>query len=124
MSRAALILTAGLALAVPGVAAASGGSATGTPTTTVPAAVDAAVPATTTTVAGAAVTTTVPATTVPRGGAASGSVAKPEPAEGWSVQRLATLTLLGIVALAAAGYAFGRIRSTPPVHPDLARHPD
>ena len=64
------------------------------------------------------------ATTVPRGGAAAGSVAKPEPAEGWSIQRLVTLTALGIVALAAVGYAVGRIRSTPPVHPDLVRHPE
>ena len=87
-----------------------------TPTTTVVA--DPA--ATSTTVAGAAAPTTVAATTtVPRGGATAGSVAKPEAAEGWSIQRLVTLTALGIVALAAAGYAFGKFRSTPPIHPDL-----
>ena len=121
MPRAAAILTAGLALAVASVVAAGSGSVTGAPTTTVPTTTTvAAAPASTTTVAGAAAPTTVVATTtVPRGGATAGSVAKPEAAEGWSIQRLVTLTALGVVALAAAGYAFGKFRSTPPIHPDL-----
>jgi hypothetical protein len=124
MPRAVAILTAGLALAVAAVlGAAGGGTVSGAPTTTVPATTTTVAgdpAATSTTVAAAAPSTTVVATTtVPRGGATAGSVAKPEPAEGWSIQRLVTLTALGIVALAAAGYIFGRFRSTPPIHPDL-----
>jgi hypothetical protein len=119
-----VILTAGLALAVASVVAAAGsGTVSGAPTTTVPATTTTVAgdpAATTTTVAGAATSTTVVATTtVPRGGATSGSVAKPEAAEGWSIERLITVTALGIVALAAAGYILGKIRSTPPIHPDL-----
>jgi hypothetical protein len=118
--RAALTLIVGLTLAVTCLVAAGGepvGRSVGAsaPTTTV-----AAAPPSTAIAAGDASSTTVLATTtVPRGGAAQGSIAKPEPAEGWSIERLVTLTALAIVALAAAGYAFGRFRSSPPIHPDL-----
>jgi hypothetical protein len=57
-------------------------------------------------------------TTVPRGSALAGSVAKPQ-SEEWSVRRMVTLTVLGVVALVGAGFVYGRIRSTPPRHPDL-----
>jgi hypothetical protein len=33
-------------------------------------------------------------------------------------------TALVIIALAAAGYVYGKVRSAPPRHPDLARQPD
>ena len=123
MRRAAAILTAGLALVVMAVVATGSGSVTGAPTVAPTTTVAADPAATSTTVLGAAAPTTVAATTtVPRGGATSGSVAKPEGAEGWSIERLVTLTALGIVALAAAGYAFGKFRSTPPIHPDLMRN--
>jgi hypothetical protein len=108
-------LIAALAFVVAaGMGTASGALGSSAPTTTVAA-------APTTTVLGATTTSTtvLVTTTVPRGGAAEGSTAKPEPAEGWSIERIVTLTALGIVALAAAGYAFGKIRSTPPIHPDL-----
>jgi hypothetical protein len=69
-----------------------------------------------------AVPTTVasPVSTVPRGGAASTNLVKPEDEE-WSLRRVLTTTGLTIVALAAIGFVYGRIRSTPPRHPDLAR---
>ena len=57
-----------------------------------------------------------------RGGAVDGSVAKPR-SETWSPRRIATLTGLAIIALAAAGYAYGKLRSAPPRHPDLAPRP-
>jgi hypothetical protein len=127
--RAALIVTAGLTLSVACLVGAAGGSASGVlgavapPTSTT--VVAAAPPTTAAVLSGGAVPTTVLATTtVPRGGAAEGSIAKPEAAEGWSIERIVTLTALGIVALAAAGYAFGRIRSSPPIHPDLMRNSD
>jgi hypothetical protein len=57
-----------------------------------------------------------------RGGATEGSVAKPT-SESWSPRRIATITALGVIALAALGYAYGKLRSAPPRHPDLARRP-
>ena len=57
-----------------------------------------------------------------RGGAADGSVAKPR-SETWSPRRIATMTALAVIALAAAGYAYGKLRSAPPRHPDLAPRP-
>jgi hypothetical protein len=73
--------------------------------------------------------TTLPATSVAtpppagsRGGATEGSVVKPSD-ETWSPRRIATMTALAIVALAAAGYAYGKMRSAPPRHPDLAPRP-
>ena len=41
--------------------------------------------------------------------------------ETWSPRRIATMTALAVVALAAIGYAYGKLRSAPPRHPDLAR---
>ena len=52
----------------------------------------------------------------------TGSVAKPEH-ETWSPRRIAVTTLLAVIALAAAGYAYGKLRSAPPRHPDLVRRP-
>ena len=76
-----------------------------------------------TVVTSSAPTTDAPPTAVRRGGTASGSIAKPED-EQWSVRRMVTTVGLCVVALAAAGYAYGRIRSTPPRHPGLVRSPD
>ena len=87
-----------------------------TPTTTI-----APGGATTTTVAAVPTTTTAPIA-VRRGGAEAGSIAKPED-EQWSVRQMVTTTALGIIALAASGYAYGRIRSAPPRHPDLVHEP-
>ena len=121
MSRAprAVILTVGIGLATLGGAT----TVAATPPTTPPA----SPPATPTTVTPAKATT--PATTaapVPpagtRGGATDGSVAKPR-RETWSPRRIATMTALAVIALAAAGYAYGKLRSAPPRHPDLARRP-
>jgi peptidoglycan/LPS O-acetylase OafA/YrhL len=69
-----------------------------------------------------AVTTTTVAAAGARGGATAG-VAKPTN-ETWTLRRIVTLTALGIIALSAAGYAYGRLRSAPPRHPDLVRDPD
>jgi len=89
-------------------------------------------PAVTTTTVAAAAATTVPASDAAtstsvapagaRGGATAG-VAKPTN-ETWTLRRIVTLTALGIIALSAAGYAYGRLRSAPPRHPDLVRDPD
>ncbi len=69
------------------------------------------------------VATTVPATVPPagsRGGATEGSVVKPTH-ETWTVERIVVTTGLAVVALAALGYVYGKLRSVPPKHPDLGR---
>ncbi len=92
------------------------------PPTTTPGVPATAVPA-------VAVPTTLPATatTVPpagtRGGSAAGGVAKPTH-ETWSPRRIAVTTILAVIALAAAGYVYGKFRSAPPRHPDLVRQPE
>ena len=58
----------------------------------------------------------------PGAGPTEGSVAKPT-SETWTPRRIATITGLAVVALAALGYAYGKLRSAPPRHPDLARRP-
>ena len=128
-ARAAVIVAAALAVVVLGALGARPVATVGargvTPTTTtVPAA-----PSTTTTTVAVPTTTTVAVPTtstapiaVRRGGAEAGSIAKPE-REQWSVREMATTALLCVVALAAAGYAYGRIRSVPPRHPDLVHEP-
>ncbi|MET0143847.1 MAG: hypothetical protein ABW328_03550 [Ilumatobacteraceae bacterium] len=65
------------------------------------------------------VPTTVAGIVATRGGSAAGSVAKPNDA-GWSVQQLATTTAIGVAVLAVLGFVYGRVRSAPPRHPDLA----
>jgi len=126
-ARAAVILATGLSIAVLGSisegagAEASGAApptsvATAPPGTTPPSSVVAASP-------GSTPTTVATITAVRRGGAAAGSVAKPED-EQWSVRRMITTTALCVLALAVAGYGYGRIRSTPPRHPDLVRSPE
>jgi hypothetical protein len=65
------------------------------------------------------VPTTVPLPAGSRGGADAGSVVKPKH-ETWSVQRIVITTALSVIALAAIGYVYGRLRSVPPRHPDLA----
>jgi hypothetical protein len=77
-----------------------------------------------TSVAAAAV---APATTLPpagsRGGADEGSVVKPSH-ESWGVQQIIVTTALVVIALAAIGYVYGKVRSAPPKHPDLSRQPE
>jgi hypothetical protein len=115
----ALILSVGLAVAAAGAGDAAPAGAS-PPTPPPVASTPAAVPAT------AVPTTAVPVVTAPpagtRGGAVDGSVAKPR-RESWSPRRIATMTALVVVALAAAGYAYGKLRSAPPRHPDLVRRP-
>jgi len=119
MSRAprALILTAGIGLATLGGATA--GAAT--PPTSPPAAPPAAATTLPTSIPPASTAAPVPPAGT-RGGATEGSVAKPR-RETWSPRRIATMTALAVIALAAAGYAYGKLRSAPPRHPDLARRP-
>ncbi len=100
-----------------GIALASAGSAAATTPPTPPPAAASTVPATATSTS---VATPPPAGS--RGGATEGSVVKPSD-ETWSPRRIATMTALAIVALAAAGYAYGKLRSAPPRHPDLTRRP-
>jgi hypothetical protein len=73
------------------------------------------------------VTSEAPAPAVPpagaRGNALQGATAKPRH-ETWTARRLATITAFAIVVLASSGYAYGRLRSAPPRHPDLAPSPD
>lgn len=75
-----------------------------------------------------ATATTSPTTAAPpppagsRGGATEGSVVKPSN-DTWTPRRIATMTALAVVALAAAGYAYGKLRSAPPRHPDLEPRP-
>ena len=125
-ARAAVILATGLSIAVLG--SMSDGAGAGplgatpptsvvAPPTTPPAAV---VPAT---VVGTPATTVAPIAAVRRGGAAAGSIAKPED-EQWSVRRMITTTALCVLALSVLGYGYGRVRSTPPRHPDLVRSPE
>jgi len=122
--RAALLLVVGtLAIAFGCLLGASPTSATTPPTTPPVSAVPAAAPAST--VTGEVVPTTIPVTVPPpagsRGGADAGSVVKPKH-ETWSVQRIVVTTALTVVALAAIGYVYGRLRSLPPKHPDLTQH--
>jgi hypothetical protein len=85
------------------------------PATTVPGAVVTPPPA-------AAVATTLPPAGS-RGGTNEGSVVKPTH-ETWSVRRIVTTTALAVIALAAMGYVYGKVRSTPPRHPDLTGQPE
>ena len=98
-----------------GIALASAGSAAATTPPTPPPAAATTLPATSTSVA-------TPPPAGSRGGATEGSVVKPSD-ETWSPRRIATMTALAIVALAAAGYAYGKMRSAPPRHPDLTPRP-
>jgi hypothetical protein len=71
------------------------------------------------------VPTTVAPVTVPppagsRGGVDAGSVVKPTH-ETWTVERIVITTALAVIALAAIGYVYGRLRSLPPKHPDLTK---
>jgi hypothetical protein len=120
--RAALLLVIGTLATALGCLLGVGSAAATTPPTAPPvSAVPVAAPAST--VPGAALPTTVPATVPPagsRGGADAGSVVKPKH-ETWSVQRIIITTALSIIALAAIGYVYGRLRSAPPKHPDLTR---
>jgi hypothetical protein len=122
-ARAALILHAGIGVAALGTLL--GASAVDAQTVPPPTAAPVVVPATA--VPGAAVTAAPVATTVPpagsRGGADEGSVVKPAH-ETWSVRRIVTTTALAVIALAAIGYVYGKLRSTPPKHPDLTRQPE
>ena len=126
-ARAAVILATGLSIAVLG--SISDGVGAEPLAATPPTAVGAAPPETTppsiaaTTVPVDPATTVATVTAVRRGGAAAGSVAKPED-EQWNVRRMVTTTALCVLALSVAGYGYGRIRSTPPRHPDLVRSPE
>jgi hypothetical protein len=118
--RAALILHAGIGVTALGsLLGAAHADAQTVPPTPAP------VVAPATTAPGAAVTP--PPTTVPpagsRGGADEGSVVKPKH-EAWSTRRIITTTVLVIIALAAIGYVYGKVRSAPPRHPDLERQPE
>jgi hypothetical protein len=115
--RAALIVFVASALVVLGALAGAGAAVA---QTTPPPASPTASPTT-----AAAVIAPPPAvaqTTIPpagsRGGADEGSVVKPSD-ETWDVQRIVITTALVTIALAAAGYVYGKVRSTPPKHPDL-----
>jgi len=117
MSRAprALVLTLGIGLGA--IGSALGADVVGATTPPTPPPVATTVPA------GAAPPTTVALPAAgSRGGATEGSVAKPTH-ETWTPRRIATVTGLAVVALAALGYAYGKLRSAPPRHPDLARRP-
>jgi hypothetical protein len=115
-ARAAAVLVAGLILVVAAALLGGGDQPVGAgavaPTTTL-----ATAPISPTVVA---TTVAAPVSTVPRGGAASADLVKPEDEE-WSLRRVLTATGLTVIALAAIGFVYGRIRSTPPRHPDLAR---
>jgi hypothetical protein len=69
-------------------------------------------------------TTAAPVTVPPpagsRGGVDAGSVVKPTH-ETWTVERIVVTTVLAVIALAAIGYVYGRLRSLPPKHPDLTQ---
>ena len=125
-ARAAVILATGLSIAALGSMSGGAGAeplgvtpppSVVTPPTTPPAS---AAPST---VPGAPATTVATITAVRRGGAAAGSIAKPED-EQWSVRRMVTATALCVLALSVLGYGYGRVRSTPPRHPDLVRSPE
>ena len=121
MSRAlrALVVSAGISLATFGGAATASATTPPTPPPAPPAATA------TTIVGGVAAAPTTAAVAPPagtRGGAVDGSVAKPQ-SETWSPRRIATMTALVVIALAATGYAYGKLRSAPPRHPDLAPRP-
>ena len=70
---------------------------------------------------------TATATSLPaagtRGGADEGSTVKPGH-ETWDVRRIVTTIAIVVVALAAIGYVYGKVRSAPPRHPDLERQPE
>ena len=127
--RAAVILATGLSIAALGSMAHDAGaeplgatpptSVAAPPTTPPPSVVPTTVPADPAVPA----TTVATITAVRRGGAAAGSIAKPED-EQWSLRRMVTTTGLCVLALAVLGYGYGRVRSTPPRHPDLVRSPD
>jgi hypothetical protein len=112
MSRAARVLIVSLGIGV----AALGPIRTASAGATAP-------PAPPTTTVAPSPTTSMAVVVGTRGSAAAGSIAKPT-TEAWSVERIAGLTALAVIALSAAGYAYGRLRSAPPRHPDLVRHPD
>ncbi len=116
--RAALLLVVGtLAIAVGSLLGAGSATAT-TPPTSAPVAPPSSV------VGAVVVPTTAPVTVAPpagsRGGVDAGSVVKPKH-ETWTVERIVVTTALVVIALAAIGYVYGRLRSLHPKHPDLAR---
>jgi hypothetical protein len=122
--RAALTLSAGVAVTAIGTLLGAGvaGATTAPPTPPPATAVAVAVPPATT-VPGASAATTAPGTLPPagsRGGTAEGAVVKPTH-ETWSAERILVTTALAVTALAAIGYVYGKLRSVPPKHPDLAR---
>jgi hypothetical protein len=120
-ARAALIVHAGIGVTALGTLL---GAPAADARTVPPAAAPIAVAATTVPGAAARPPAADPATTVPpagsRGGASEGSVVKPTH-EAWGVRRIVTTTVLAIIALAAIGYVYGKLRSAPPKHPDLTR---
>lgn len=126
LARLTVLLTIGVGIAAPGSGVAAATSPLPSPpqvvattvpplgATTVPGAV---APPPPTSVAGVALAGA-------RGGADEGSVVKPS-SSSWDLRRLATFGGLAVIALAAAGYAYGKLRSAPPRHPDLvAGSPD
>ena len=124
-ARAVLILHAGMGVTALGtlLGAAGANAQTVPPPTAAPIVVPGTtVPGAAATPAPAAVATTVPPAGS-RGGSIEGGVVKPTH-ETWSVRRIATTTALAVIALAAIGYVYGKVRSAPPKHPDLTRQPE
>ncbi len=110
------MIAVGLSVVTWGVAPAGHGAASVPPPT-----VPVSVPIPTTVVT---VPTTAAGIAATRGGASAGSIAKPG-VGGWSVQQMVTTTAIGVAGLAVIGFVYGRVRSSPPRHPDLAhRLPD
>ena len=127
-ARAAVILATALSIVVLGsISDGAGAEPLGaTPPTSIAAATPGTTPPSSvppSTAPGGPTTTVATVSAVRRGGTAAGSVAKPED-EQWSVRRMVTTTALCVLALAVVGYGYGRIRSTPPRHPDLVRTPE
>jgi hypothetical protein len=129
MSRVwTLILRAGIGGTALGTLLGVGVAGATTPPPTAPpaSAVLVAVPPATTVPGSIVVPTTAPATIPPagtRGGVDEGSVVKPSH-ETWTVERILVTTALAVIALAAIGYVYGKLRSVPPKHPDLAHRPE
>ena len=123
--RAALVSVGGtVAVALSCLLGASPAAATTPPPSSPPVTAE-LVAAPPSTVPAAVVPTTAAPVTVPppagsRGGVDAGSVVKPKH-ETWTVERILVTTALTVIALAAIGYVYGRLRSLPPKHPDLAK---
>ena len=118
-ARAAAVTVFGVVLVVLGLATPSAAGSEQVPPST---STTIAAPPTTAAAATPAsvVETTIPASTVPRAASGFVDVRKPE-AETWELRQVLTILGLAIVALAALGYAYGRIRSVGPRHPGLVR---